>query len=243
MSINFEINCSGDVEFFEYDPKETVKEVLLRFLEENSISEPLSFFTFKVNSQDLSNYLDSPMKNYVSKGAILDMEERPQVESSSSYDSDSHRPKNRLFRKEGLGVKSFCDITKNNTKLRGFSKTAPDWRRICKGLNIYGICKNKRCKAYNKNVIVKLRQCRFDLIEEAENLECPMCEGLVIPKTAGFFMCKYQFEGKKIEGEKVVNFGPITKETHDPNHSVYYDPEGSGYVQFSKLIFNILELY
>ncbi len=55
-------------------------------------------------------------------------------------------------------------------------------------------------------------------------------------------MCKYQIEGKKVNGTIIEDFGPITRETHDPNHSQYYDPE-DGNTVFTELIFDILELY
>jgi hypothetical protein len=45
------------------------------------------------------------------------------------------------------------DITQvDTTKITNFSSSAPDWRKIRKGLNMEGKCKTKQCKAYDKKV-------------------------------------------------------------------------------------------
>jgi hypothetical protein len=42
----------------------------------------------------------------------------------------------------------FTDISKNKTREIQFSKTAPSYREVAKGINIFGICNFKKCKAY-----------------------------------------------------------------------------------------------
>ena len=38
------------------------------------------------------------------------------------------------------------DVSKvDPTKLKRFSRTAPNWRKVGKGLNLEGKCKNKKC--------------------------------------------------------------------------------------------------
>ena len=39
----------------------------------------------------------------------------------------------------------FTDISKNKTKEIGFSKKAPSYRKVTKGINIFGICNYKKC--------------------------------------------------------------------------------------------------
>ena len=36
-----------------------------------------------------------------------------------------------------------------------FSKSAPEWRRVCKGLNLKARCKNQSCKAFKKAVWIQ----------------------------------------------------------------------------------------
>jgi hypothetical protein len=52
----------------------------------------------------------------------------------------------------------FTDISKNKTKEIGFSKKALSYRKVTKGINIFGICKFKKCKAYKKEVVVRIKK-------------------------------------------------------------------------------------
>lgn len=48
----------------------------------------------------------------------------------------------------------FADLSNEKSKeIIKFSDKAPKWRMACNGLNIEGICKNKNCIAYQKQVI------------------------------------------------------------------------------------------
>lgn len=46
----------------------------------------------------------------------------------------------------------FTDVSKNKTKEITFSKDAPSYRTISKGINLFGICLYKKCKAYKKKL-------------------------------------------------------------------------------------------
>ena len=52
----------------------------------------------------------------------------------------------------GIPLK-FIDVENSKIKNLEFSSQAPDWRIVKNGLNFFGICKNKFCKAYNKEVV------------------------------------------------------------------------------------------
>ena len=91
---------------------------------------------------------------------------------------------------EGLPI-NFTDISKNIYIEQKFSKKAPDYKIASKGINVIGICKGKKCKAYNEAVICPLKEkTYFDLIKEKDDLECPKCGNLMIPKTLGFYSCE-----------------------------------------------------
>ena len=69
-------------------------------------------------------------------------------------------------RGDGDDAKLFVDLT--NDKLieeKSFSKEAPEWRIVHKGLNIEGDCKNPACKAFKKGkVIVMIKSNQFDFM-------------------------------------------------------------------------------
>ena len=84
-----------------------------------------------------------------------------------------------------------------------------EWREVCKGLNIFGICSNKNCIAKGKEVIYKteLKEegLNFCLNNEIVNIKCPICNKIIKPKTCGFWKCEYQFVGTKIEDGEEKN--------------------------------------
>ena len=133
---------------------------------------------------------------------------------------------------------NFTDLSKQIYEEVYFSDSAPSYRLICKGINIFGICKFKKCKAYNKEVIAPLKKRKFDLIKEKDILECPECEGLISPKTIGFHLCKYKIKGTKFEDGKGIPFEFNGKA--DNNNSVqYYNPDRNGQTTVVELIIEI----
>jgi len=87
---------------------------------------------------------------------------------------------------------TFVDASSGQVKELKFSENAPRWRLVNKGLNIFGICTNFKCEAYKKEVVVMINKKKFDLIKERNELFCPECGSLIIPKTVGFYLCKYK---------------------------------------------------
>ena len=135
----------------------------------------------------------------------------------------------------------FTDISKNKTKEIGFSKKAPSYRKVTKGINIFGICIFKKCKAYKKEVVVRIKKKKLDLIKERDELFCPECEAIIIPKTVGFYLCKFKIYGKKIEDDIIEPFKNDPDEANNKDSLKYFDPEFNGEVKVSELIFEVLE--
>ena len=135
----------------------------------------------------------------------------------------------------------FADISKNKSREIQFSKTAPSYREVAKGINIFGICNFKKCKAYKKEVIVKVEKKKLDLIKEREELYCPECEAIIIPKTVGFYLCKFVIYGKKLEGGKEESFRNKEDEANKKDSFKYFDPELNGEVMITELVFEVLE--
>ena len=145
--------------------------------------------------------------------------------------------------KGGGCIMLFSDVSKNKTKEIGFSKDAPSYREASKGINIFGICHCKKCDAYNKEVVVRIKKNKFDLINEKDQLFCPECESVIIPKTVGFYLCRFHIYGKKIIDDKIIPFDNCINEAHNKNSVTYFDPDLNGEVFVSQLIFEVLEYF
>ena len=119
--------------------------------------------------------------------------------------------------------------------------TSPIYRIAQPGLNICGNCKCGNCIAFNDEVIVPLgRIYRYDLINEKENLRCPSCRNLIVPKTVLFYLCKYKINGKNIENDKIKSFEFFGQAANKYSFQ-YYDPMANGEVRVIELIIEILE--
>ena len=135
----------------------------------------------------------------------------------------------------------FTDISKGKTKELKFSKTAPEWRKVEKGLNIFGICNNPKCKACKKEVVFipNLNNQSFNLNDNITQILCPICKTIIKLKTCGFWKCEYQFKGQKIEEGILKDFNSEPKETKD-NEFEYYDPSENGNVTWTNLIIYVI---
>ena len=136
---------------------------------------------------------------------------------------------------------NFTDISKNIYEEHYFSETAPDYRIVSKGINVYGICKGKKCKAYNKEVICPLKNKKiFNLLEEKDDLECPICGNLIVPKTLGFFCCEYRIKGKKLENDYNRPFELRDKASNKDNIR-YFSPDRNGRTIITDLIVEVIK--
>ena len=79
---------------------------------------------------------------------------------------------------------NFVNVDKGVIQNLGFSDSAPEWRGVTKGLNLFGICKNKDCRAFDKKVVHKVGiNQKFNLQNNVLNIKCPICKGIIVPKT------------------------------------------------------------
>ena len=119
----------------------------------------------------------------------------------------------------------FVDVEKGIVQNLSFSDSAPRWRAVKQGLNIFGVCKNSNCEAFEKEVVyqVGIIHTKFNLQENVTNIKCPMCQKIILPKTCGFWQCEYQFVGDKIEDGDLKYVDTKCKETKDDNFE-YYNP-------------------
>ncbi|CAH0473860.1 unnamed protein product [Peronospora belbahrii] len=97
----------------------------------------------------------------------------------------SHRP----------AFQTFADVS-NRSLITAveFSRDAPEWRIVSKGVNIEGRCKNSECHAFRHMVIIQKKFMPFNLMLD-DDIQCPMCFSKVKPLTCGLYDCVWRFEG------------------------------------------------
>ena len=123
--------------------------------------------------------------------------------------------------KGGQSTYSFTDVSSNeHLHVDEWSKTAPEWRIACSGLNLEGLCRNATCVAYYNMVIYKAgfgvtNVCRIQC-------KCPMCETKFTPTTCGFSKCDWLCDGLKTNGTPVKL---AWKTAGDAYH--YFDTDGN----------------
>ena len=138
---------------------------------------------------------------------------------------------------------NFVDVSKGKIKNLKFSKSAPEWRKVQEGLNIFGNCENSECKAHEKEVVFmpdsENDKHIFNLNDNIVNIKCPICRSIIKLRTCGFWKCEYQFIGQKIEKGKLEDFDSGPKETKD-NEFEYFDPSDNGNLTWTKLIIYVI---
>ena len=140
----------------------------------------------------------------------------------------------------------FTDVSKEKKTNLKFSKTAPNYRTVKEGLNIFGICQNKACIANKKEVVyipenmnIEDNYFKFNVIEQIKNMLCPICKRIIKSKTLGFYKCEYQIIGEKIEEGILNQYDSKPKETKNDNFE-YFDSEENGEITWTSLIIYVL---
>ena len=88
------------------------------------------------------------------------------------------------------------------------------YRYICPGINLYGVCGNKNCKAYSQEVIQMINDNELNFVKKNGMMNCPLCNGPCAIKTVGFYKCYFNIYGDKFNEEKdeVEKFGVEIKD-------------------------------
>ena len=135
---------------------------------------------------------------------------------------------------------NFTDLSKQIYEEDYFADEAPEYRIVGEGINIFGICKCKKCKAYKEEVIVPLNVDKFDIIKDKDNLECPACENLIVPKTVGFHLCDYKIKGTKFENGKCIPF-EFNGKAENKDSVQYFNPDKNGETTIMELMIEIIK--
>ena len=122
----------------------------------------------------------------------------------------------------------FVDYDNGKIKKLKFVKNAPEWRRVHEGLNLFGKCINKDCKAFNKEVIdPKSNNIKFSIDQQKREIKCPICYKNFMPLTFGFWKCEYQIKGVRLKNGEYEDVNINGKETKGDDFE-YYDPSDNG---------------
>lgn len=96
---------------------------------------------------------------------------------------------------------SLQDLSEAKLVKSGFSKLAPDYRRINLGLTAEGKCTNNDCVANGKCVLNTIKNKKsgygtFDIIVDRKDFVCPKCYSKIYKFTNFYFyLCKYSWTG------------------------------------------------
>jgi hypothetical protein len=132
------------------------------------------------------------------------------IELEKKYDFEENQK--IIVRKEGTleCLITFNDVackTKDAIIKRKVHKVSNGcgYRYICPGINLYGVCGNKNCKAYSQEVIQMIKENELNLVKKKGLMQCPICEGNFDAKTVGFYKCYFNIYGIKYNEEKDEN--------------------------------------
>ena len=109
---------------------------------------------------------------------------------------------------------NFLDI-KGNGKKKEFDVISHHWRIVKPGLNFKGICKNPKCKCYQKEVIINKGSILYNLVSGNQICRCPECLKRIFDFTSIiFYYCYYFIAGLKHKKQQSY-YVRIDKSTFD----------------------------
>ena len=208
---------------------EIISNMLIRFSKFMNVDYKLCKFLY--NHQDIKN-LNTKIKDSLNSNSFINYVELYQCEEVIGG---------------GIAKLKIADVSKEKITYLKFDKNAPKYRKVGKGLNIFGICEYPRCEAHKEEVIYIPKKMvledntffKYSINKEIKNIVCPLCNKIIKIKTFGFYQCEYQIKGEKIENGDIVLYNSKPKDTKDDEFE-YFDPEENGEVDWTELFIYVL---
>ena len=234
--------------YLDCEPSDTIENIKEKICEKEFVKT--YDYKRKTKNQTPKDILESPIPIYEhytpdQQRLIFEGKQLEDNRTLADYNIQINSVLHLVLRLRGGGgsfLLDFTNVEKGLIENLSFSESAPEWRNVKKGLNLFGLCKNSKCKAFDKEVIHKVGiiHKKYNLQENILNIKCPICKGIVVPKTCGFWDCEYQFEGNKIEEGKVKHVDTRCRETKGDNFE-YYNPFENGSALWTDLNIYVIE--
>ena len=206
-----------------------------------------SNINIKINSEPFSNYPISGKMKYEQFKKIINLSYFQESNNYNNFPYLDFTIGQNISGGAGNEISAplmFVDPSNSDIKQLKLSKNPLKWRKVKRGLNIFGKCENKKCQASGKEVIYKTYKDNkinlpeegiiFDMVEELNIIKCPICDKIFRPTTCGFYKCEYQFIGEKFKKGDQVHYDSKTRETKEEKIE-YYNPKKEDKAEWFKL--------
>jgi hypothetical protein len=115
----------------------------------------------------------------------------------------------------GGGMVSFASMKNFTPSI--LSDDAPDYRTICPGMSIHGVCKNNDCKANNDRVICNMGYGEFDVKHIDDDCYCPVCYQYIKHIGVGFYLADTIIDGIDSTGKVVDQVRKFIEPQYEEN--------------------------
>ena len=168
----------GEIIQLDVEPSDTIENVKAKIQDKETIIDKK--FERKNKNQTPKDILENPIPVYdhlppdqqrlIYAGMQLE-DNRTLADYRIQKESTLHL----VLRLRGGGMPlEFADIEKGLVQGLSFSDSAPKWRNVKTGLNLFGICKNSKCEAFDEEVIYKVGiiHKKYNLQENILQIKC-----------------------------------------------------------------------
>ena len=195
----------------------------------NVLDDDLEKYTIEINNpatfDDIILALLEKNVEVPNEAIILKNSSKMELDKEYTFSNDESIILRNRANLEGFTL-NFNDVTKKRIQQLKVTKTKNGcgYRYVTNGINLFGVCTCKNCKAFNKEVIEMIKDNELDLTQQKGMMHCPICKTMINCTTVGFYKCYYNIYGMKYNeesdenekfGKKIPNFDSITVNTDD----------------------------
>jgi hypothetical protein len=195
----------------------------------NVLDDDLQKYTIEINNpatfDDIVLALLEKNVEVPNEAIILKNSSKMELDKNYTFSNNESIILRNRANLEGYTI-NFNDVTNKRIQQLKVTKTKNGcgYRYVAPGINLYGVCECKDCKAFNKEVIEMIKDNELDLTQQKGMMHCPICKSMINCTTVGFYKCYYNIYGMKYNedtdenekfGKKIDNFSSIYVNTDD----------------------------